>query len=1487
MKRSRKIVLISLSSLAGLLVIGAVVVWLLLPTIVRSVVAGAVRENTQLTMELGDIEVHGLTSITLIDLRLTDPADGDREVIYIERLEVDLDGLPLGDDLHVADLRVTNLRAMAVLDTDGKLNFSRLITPKPSDGETLIEHLAVTGADLRLLDLTAEEAPEASAEDGHHVPPHKLAQMQDVGVELSRIDATSKNYDLTLTIGDQAWGPVTIGGQMNTETGQTRLAMTRGDLRITPDNLATLPGVPEALIAQMKPEARIFLKEYVSGPRGDGRSADIEVTGIGVTPPRLQRLSGMTLAVNLADDLLIMKLRNVPQVTGEAIGTVGDIQANLSLNLDSGKFDLDIPNASIMEGRIAGNVTVPDIRAEQLLPEGKLTMTGVRGHDKENNKILTLDGSLAFHRAKAETEGGATRLAAVLAGRVGVLEAAEEGDPPGSEVELLNLPVRADWSLNLDNTADPIAFEVTVGNAKSPLELKALGAFDHKNRELLLSELRGVLRLTEELFDVATAFDSRAEMAKQLQVSGNIAFFAAEKTRVPLDALQNATGLVTVESDNFTFQLGNEPEPETATFTMAVSSLDKTVARFAAKLNAGLASGGRITGNMKLDADGKPIERQLDVTGLHLSDIRLKTLAMLGFVPDEYRAAIKELPEFTMSADAALKGRPDADTGDEILTASATVSFPGHAARVVAKGTYLAADKHLAGDVTALDIHLTRELVDSLRPALAEINKAAVERLDKELARAPAFAMTVGAQSAFKADVEAGTFTADKPRVHVNDLSATIVETLDGQPVTVALTGGAGNVALTDTMELDSVQLTANIFGGRPTLLLRQGAKEKMDIEVTLPDNAPLRFEQLPEPIRRKAPQLRRGAVAGKVTLEATSDQRLADGQLAGDGTFKVRGAHLVIEQDDGTPITVVADCDALVKLEPPADRESKLPSAMTVDLSGIRLADAHGASYLPRGGDLTLWARIDGHRSVPDSRITLRLPGNDGVACRASYNRTAGDVAVTVEKLSLEMASLWRESMAAPIRSHFEKLAPQGRVTGSGKVKLNVKADSLLDSAVYDLKLTGRQVSAVNPKTGVRSPARDVDATLRRANAADSHWATVVTRHPTDGSLDAAAGYSPERLSVRATLDKFVLAPEWVALAGGDAKACNLAGLFDGNPKATLSRDTLGRWIPAEMSGTLTGRNLSGNDPSGDLKFSGGLLKVTLAPEKIVLETFEGNLADGKIKASIAGLLPPVRDDPKRDWRITGGKLNIERIDLRQFESVAKRPPNELQGRLWIDMASGEDYGFEGPLGDRDKWKAKGKTRFGEGHLWRMPLMKALQNEIFQGIAKVLRGKFDPTSFRKAEADFTLADGKVNLPGTTIDSDMIRLLITGDIYLANRLDLKIATSVRLALDDRAEGIGELIPGFKKELDRFKDILDRLPGGEIPILFGYYTATGTFDDPLLKKDPDGSLRGFGKALGGFLKREDDAPAEGDKPDDKKDDKKPARPPPLFRIPLLR
>ena len=1477
MKRGRKIVLISLSSLAGLLIIGGVALWLLLPTIVHSVVAGAVRENTTLTMELGDVEVRGLTSITLTDLRLRDPADGDREVIYVERLEVDLDGLPLGGDLHVADLRVTNPRAMAVREADGTLNFSRLFTLKPSDRETIIEHLAVTGADLRLLDLTAKATPETPAEGDDNVAPHKLAQLQDVGIELSRIDATSKNYDLTLTIGDRSWGPVTLGGQVNTATGQARLAMTRGDLRITPDNLATLPGVPEALIARMQPEARILLKEYVSGPQGEGRSADIEVTGIGVTPPRLQRLSGMTLTVKLADDLLTAKLRNVPQVAGEGVGAVGDVQVNLSLNLDSGKFDLNIPDASILHGKIAGKVTVPDIRAEQLLPEGKLTMTGIRGHDAENNKILTLDGSLAFRRAEAE--GGATRLAARIDGRIGVLEAAEEGDPPGSEVELLNLPVRADWSLDLADTAKAIPLKITVGNAESPLEFRTIGTFDHAKRELLLNECRGTLRLTEDLFDVAATLEPHAVLAKQLQVSGDITFFAAEKTRVPLDAMQNAVGLVAVESDNLTFQLGNEPKPETVKFKMAVSSLNEAVAKFAAQFNASLeTSGGNITGNMKFDADGKSIERQLDVAGLRLTGVRLKTLAMLGVVPGQYRAAIKELPEFTMSLDAAVKGLGDAETGDEALTASATVSFPGHAGTFTAREfAYRPADGALTGKVAAQQVPVTSDLVKSLRPAVAELGKGYEKHLDKALQYAPTFAATLLASAAITADTKAHTVgvtgTAD-----LRDLSATVAYEQDGEPMSFDLTRGQGNVRYDGKTISGSIEGAA--LGGMPRVK-GSWSPERVSVHAMTLAETMIRIDRLPQALRRRMPQVE----GGRVGFDVTGDAARVDALTAGPMTFTVTLDGVKVRRDENVFIA-----DLTAKGEAAIDKKQ----ISNLHVGNVRLADAHGKSLLPPGSQLLIAAdRVDLSPLSFTGKLNLGLADGHRMVAKAAYNGTTGDLNVSELDLPLDFDQLAPGALGDPVGPYFGKLAPRGRLSATGKVMLNLKAQSPLDSAIYDLKLTGRQISAVNPKTGVRSPARDIDAALRRANAADSHWATVTTRHPADGALEATIGYSPERLSVRATLDKFVLAPEWVALAGGEAKACNPAGLFDGTVKANLSRDTLGRWIPAEMSGALTGRNLSCNDPSGDLKFSGGLLKVTLAPERVVLETFEGTLADGKIKASVAGLLPPVRDDPKRPWRITGGKLNIERIDLRQFESVASRPPNELQGRLWIDMASGEDYGFEGPLGDRDKWNAKGKARFGEGHLWRMPLMKALQNELFQGIAKVLRGKFDPTSFRKAEAEFTLADGKVTQPGTTIDSDMIRLLITGDVYLANRLDLKIATSIRLGVDDRAGGIGDLIPGFKKDLDRVKDILKQLPGGEIPILFGYYTATGTFDDPQIREDPNGSLRGLGRTLDGFLKRNDDKPAEGDKPgdapagSDKPGGTKPARRPPLFRIPVLR
>jgi hypothetical protein len=352
-------------------------------------------------------------------------------------------------------------------------------------------------------------------------------------------------------------------------------------------------------------------------------------------------------------------------------------------------------------------------------------------------------------------------------------------------------------------------------------------------------------------------------------------------------------------------------------------------------------------------------------------------------------------------------------------------------------------------------------------------------------------------------------------------------------------------------------------------------------------------------------------------------------------------------------------------------------------------------------------------------------------------------------------------------------------------------------------------------------------------------------------GKLSATVGYQPDRITIsKAEMADFLLSPELIALAGPRLRACKPAGVLSGTAAGTLQRQADGRWRTTDLKGEITGRDLSANCPENDLHLTGGSLELTLAP-KAISAKLDGRLADGQVTLS-AELLP---QSERGEWFIQNGKLSLVRAKLREFKGIANRPPNELNGRITIDMAGQEDYGFSGPLTDPARLQAKGHASFGEGHLWQLPLFRVLRSKLFEGLAGILRGRFDPTSFRRAETDFRVADAKVHLPNATVDSDLVRVAIDGDVHFDRRLDLHLASSVRNNMADRpGGGLGDLLP------ERWRRIIEQIPGeGGLPLVGSFWHVTGTFDEPIYNIDVERTWNKLGAAAAEFLKRRDDAP----------------------------
>ncbi|MFW6330702.1 MAG: AsmA-like C-terminal region-containing protein [Gemmatimonadota bacterium] len=267
---------------------------------------------------------------------------------------------------------------------------------------------------------------------------------------------------------------------------------------------------------------------------------------------------------------------------------------------------------------------------------------------------------------------------------------------------------------------------------------------------------------------------------------------------------------------------------------------------------------------------------------------------------------------------------------------------------------------------------------------------------------------------------------------------------------------------------------------------------------------------------------------------------------------------------------------------------------------------------------------------------------------------------------------------------------------------------------------------------------------------------------------------------------------------------------------------------------------------------------RIDLDGETIRLTSLAGTLADGALKAS--GWLTPEGQWPMHV------EAAIDRLDVRDLAAVAGRPENELVGRLSL-----QDFTLEGPAFDRDKWTGSGHARFGEGHLWRLPVFDALKNQLLSGIASFLRDEFDPTSFRTAEADIQIADGRVHLPGATIDSDIIRMVIEGDVMFDRALDLHVAASVRgdQGVLRGLQGLADLLPGgLGKDLGegvgKAREVLGTLPGG-LPIVGGTYHVTGTFDEPVVRRELGRSIKSVGEKALGFLKRTGGDPVDESAP----------------------
>jgi len=1484
MTRRRKALVIIFGMLVALAVAGRVLFGIYAPDIVRALVEQAVRDNTDARLELGEVTVEGLSTIALRDLRLTDPADASREVLYVEKVGIALGDIPwTGGDVRLSRVRVERPRAMAVVERDQatgerRTNFQRLLHPKPSDRRVIVERVDVDGADLRMLFPGMGETPgEASAgaataaaaggPEDDEAQRDPLVELRDVNLTLDLTDEATLSYEVSLRIGDEAWGPMAIDGIVGANPPSVAVKGTAGGLRLTPQTLGTLPGVTPGMLARLQPEAELRLRSVQYSP-GAKVTADATLTGVAVSPPAMERIGGAELGVQLIGRTLRIRPQEMPPLKVAGVGEAADLTFIATLDLDTFELKLSDIGARLLGGRIGGDVVVADLRAATPVPQGSLTFGGVGYRTAGAPAALTAGGRITF--GPTELNGGHHGLRVALEKTTLAVRrtaaAATDGAGADASEAALEMPVSASVTVDLDAPPAPVAFKASVGDDAAPLKVDVAGRYDTASGVVEFDKSEGQVVLTSRTLAKMADLGPEAEAAHKAALAGTIKFGINKGTRLPLRNPLAVTGVLWLQSDPLAFTLPGSREPGAVRIVASATNddADPRVPRLGFRTGIAvqrLDKPGLVQANLLLDPEGRLVFAGAELQRAEVSDAALKALRNVDALPENVRAAIAALPEFT----ATLTGRaeaPFANSRPKEVRGHLTAAFGGGPATVALESVrFTPADGSASAELRVMEVPLTDGLVRTLRPALVAARPELAGTIDQALERLPRFSTTAhGLAQIDRGPDGAVTVARADGGVEIAEAVARAAEGID-VPLTGALNAQMKGEDLAASLHVQAlgggrvVQLRKTADGATFTIREPTVAHPMMGPAPTWEETA-FRVEALPKALRDNVPQL----VSGRFGVTADAKAADLEGLLAAPVAFvaTLQPGRIAVSPDDAggeqRHLEVVARTTGTFLL---SDRRIQNLKVIVPTLQGER------GSYLLGGRGTLTSERLD--LDADDLACTVALDdrsGKQAAGCAVKFSRKTGLLSLRDIDVRLEGQDLMRPP-GMPRGTEGDDLTFKGRLTATGSATLDT-LKPLADGALYDLTAEMKDLAVYSMKANAFTAPLDAAATLQRRTRDDAHSLAFVTKDPDYGAADVRAGYSPGRVTATATFEKFVLAPELLAVVGPvfkKVKACAPSGLLDGTATAALVRDDAGAWKVTELGGTLTGRNLSANCPTGDLKFSGGLLKVKLAPEKITLETLEGTLADGQLNLS-GDLLPT---SPEGDWVVEGGKLSLVRAELRQFQGVAHRPPNELNGRLTVDMASQEAFGFSGPLTDLAKLTGRGHASFGEGHLWQLPLFQVLRSKLFEGVAALLRSKFDPTSFRTAETDFLIGQGKLTLPAhdnaeglspAVIDSDLVRMVIDGDVHFDGRMDLHVASGIRADLA-RGGGLTDLIPGLGKEWDRFKEILKQVPGGEIPILFGFWHVTGTFDKPDLRPDADRTLKKFlGSGLE-FLKRKDE------------------------------
>ncbi|MBN2582268.1 MAG: AsmA family protein [Planctomycetes bacterium] len=1404
MTRRRKIVLWLLGILLVLLVGGRIALGLLAPDIVRKLATQAVRDKTRMDVQMGEIQVEGLAGLSIADLRLTDTEHQGVEVAFVEQVHVTLDGIPW---LWRDRIDVAEVR---------------IVRPRV---------LAVREADKRLNFQRLIQPPEGAAP----------AEPEPAGAS---------------------------GGGIGRKIVVRDVRIEGADLRLLDQTVTEQPPVAETTLEGEEHQA--------------GRL--VELTGVNVHL-QLVALNGMKHTFDLSFD----------DPNWGASRFRGNLQLEplaVSMRTETGDVTITPENLSTLPVLPAETIRkIADAKPSARLRIREFALTDPA---KLPHAVVELTDVAATAPGGGPQLRGLTTTVTVDPEKISAAVRTTLPVPLVGDIALADLQMNIGY-FDKAATVNLVGASLLGGRLSGEFRVADVGrALDslegHLDVEGLappLEPLPYAAKVTGQLTLKPAADSSTGAMRVVFKGKAAGGHIEQQPIELPVEASTSIRPSQTDAPLPFDVTLGGSEDDirlvAAGTFdrqrkTIVVTRTDGAVV-FSGQLLARLANlqpkfieQTQAEGRLRIASPGATI----DLAHPNASRGRI------SIASDNLRMRIpgtERVEQLAFQADA----RSADDDPALSLIADVKVTRPESGGSVVTHVTVDRLGTQLAADVALSQLPVTRELVEEFVPRLAP--EAA-----KHLGYLRKLAAFVYGTAKVGYDRDKKALTRLAATAKLSDLAAEVLYDMDGKPVLLPISAGSGDLAYDHATKSARASLAFDVLGGRLSVLLIDRPGDVV-LQASTDDARPLRLEQLPAPLREKLPVDAAGGLALAAQTSAKSPADLARGSLGvhaqlTDGRLTTRPA----KDAPARAFMAAATVDGNV------DLAQKRVAGLKAQVTDLR--DGQAGYLLPPGTVLNVTSRAFALNEKPGgAAVALEGPKLGRLKTTVEMDWQKRVVKAGNLQLDLILASVPWDQMATQIRQRAAKLLPQGRIaTAAGK---DCWVSYAMDGGevACDLALDAKDLSWLQPTDqadatkSTRVAPMDIQATVSRADAAQPYNVHVWTNDPDYGELDATALYATDDVSFTARMKETTLQPALLALAGGKVgeleEKFNVSGVFSmQDVRGRLTRGTDNSWWPpAELGGAINVRNLSLDALDGNLPLRSAAAAIELSKDKIVLKELTGLLAEGKL--AVAAEVSLLGEMPFK------GTLALERLDVRRLAAVAHLPPNELKGRLTI-----RDFAFSGLAGPKpapgavqDKaglaiantLEGKGHASFGEGYLWQLPLLKVVRTGLFDGIAGFLRGKFDPTSFRTAEADFEFMpmakvtaphpagggrkSGLIRFPDVRIDSDLIRMVIDGDVYWDDWLDMHVAASVigEKTAVDRLGGLGDLLGG---DVKKAADLLKKLPTGGLPILGSFYHITGPFQNPQRSVDTQRAWQSLSGSATDFLHRKDkttEQPGDGQQP----------------------